>query len=115
MKPGPFIIETDSGPKRYCDVTGAAQTIGIANSALSRWVSKGQTPWGLELDVVRQPLLRTSHSKPRSKRQFRLLLSEASVFALKELLEQEPIRRGPISDRAFAHLRRASRHFNGPQ
>jgi hypothetical protein len=115
MEPGPFIIETDTGPKRYYDVTGAAKTIGMSNSALWRWVREGATPWGLELDVVRQPLLRTSHSKPRSNRQVRLLLSEASVFALKELLEQEPIRRGPLSDRAFSHLRHASRHLKGPQ
>ena len=110
-QPGPFIIEG----KPYHHVRRAAQIIGmIAESTVWRWADTGHTPFGLDLDVVRQPLLRTGHEKPRSNRQFRLLISDASVQELKTILHDHPIRPGPLSDGSLYELQCAANLYRKP-
>jgi hypothetical protein len=111
---GPFIIDG----KPYHHVARATQIIGpelISEATLSTYADKGRTPFGLDLDVVRQPLLKTGHRNKRSSnhREVRLLIPEAKVLALKELLHDHRRNRyGPIPARDFDELKRAARRYN---
>jgi len=106
--------------KRYYHLARAAQIIGsISHPTVWRWANKGCASFGLALDVKREPIIhhrtpKTNEPPPKTARDFRLLLSEDSILALKELLSDHPIRPGPLSDRTFADLRAASHRYRAP-
>ena len=110
---GPFEI---SG-KRYFHIRAAAQMIGkdlISVGTLSVWAHKGETPFGMFLDVLRQPLMKTGveNHLARSHRDVRLLLNEETILALKSLLNFRTNRRGPMPPSDFAALKEAAWRYN---
>jgi len=113
----PFIIDG----KPYLHIARAAQIIGrevISEATLSTYAEQGHTPFGLDLDVVRQPLLKTNlrSRKGSNHREVRLLIPEAKVLALRELLHDHRKKRfGPIPARDFEELKRAARRYNSSQ
>jgi hypothetical protein len=78
---GPFEIEG----KTYVTLEPARQIIGtnISRRTLGIWCGRGFRPWDLELDVVRQPVLKHAGGKKAIKPiHVRLLISEASTVIL---------------------------------
>ena len=114
MKPlGPY---TDDAGNRHYNVLQAALIIeGVAASTLWLWAKKGVTSFGYDLAVKRHPV--THHASPhrnepppRNPRNYRLLIPEAKVLALKEILhEAGKTRPGPWSPGELATLAAVAR------
>jgi hypothetical protein len=116
MLPTPYIDEQTG--KRFYNVRQAAQIVeGVCEATLHRWAKRGSTPFGFELEVQREPVThhRRSTQAPRSFRQYRMLIPEAKVLALQELLKEiltdHPVRPGPLSKQDLNELEAASRRF----
>jgi len=109
---GPFEIDE----KTYFTLHHAAQVIGpaISDGSLHRWASRGHTPWDLELDIKRQPVLRHGTRNPRVHRETRLVISEESTLMLKRLLNEcrpNPQRPMRLTNDEIAALRAAERRL----
>lgn len=96
------------GPHRYFTVAEGARIIGhdlICEATLWNYAA-GKHACGLDLAVIRHPLLRTSPNKPRTNKQFRFLLREDRLQLLRELLQKYRTHRtGLMSDEALANMR----------
>ncbi len=116
MQPAPNIDEQTG--ERFYSVEQAAQIVGaISAVTLGYWAKHGSTPFGFELDVKRQPTIhdpRGYRHEAKTHRQFRLLIPESRVLALKEILNAEPRRPGPISRDDMEALEAAARRFPLP-
>jgi len=110
------MINGQTGP--FYDATKASELVGaVSNSTLSRWMHKGRTPWGLNLKIIRHPLARTGNHKPRSDKQFRLLLAEDDIFLLRDVLRacrKNPGARVRLTSHEIAGLRAATRRARFP-
>lgn len=116
--PTPLFIDEEG--RRYHCVMDGARIVGpnlITQAGLRRYAVAGCHPdSGLDLCVIKRPLLRTGHSKPRSDRQFRLLVREDRLLALKELLhDHRRHRTGLMSEEDKQTMRDAARRFCLPQ
>jgi hypothetical protein len=106
--------------RRYLNVWQAAHIVEtITEQTLWRWAKHGTTPFGLELGVIRHPVThhRTRHSNepPKQHLTSRMLIPEEKVFALKEILGDNPLRPGPLSKADMTALEAAARRFRSPQ
>ena len=82
--------EFEIGGRRYFTLARAAQVIGpsIVASTLLRWCRRGggTTPWGMDLDITRVPVV--VHAKayqPTEQRAQRFLITEDCTLLLKRL------------------------------
>lgn len=115
MPPAPYIDEQTG--QRFYNVRQAAQIVGaVSEVTLHRWAKHGSTPFGFDLDVQREPVThhRRSTQTPRTFLESRMLIPEARVLALKEILNAEPRRPGPISRDDMEALEAAARRFRSP-
>ena len=106
--------------QRFYNVHQAAQIVEtISEATLWNWAKKGNTPFGFELGVIRQPVVHhRTHSKddpPVQPRTYRMLIPETKVLALKEMLRDDPIRPGPLSNGSMAELKAVAHRFRSPQ
>jgi hypothetical protein len=121
VNPGPGHVVQELPPPSYADENGRnwynltqVERIirgAVTDATLKAWAAKGLTPWGLTLEVIKHPLLRTGHGKPRSDRQFRYLLSESSALLLRDLLPDQPRHiRSRLTSQEIADLETNTRH-----
>lgn len=112
--PEPYIIDG----QRFYNVHQAAQIIGtITEATVWRWAKHGQTPFGFELDIKPVPMIhdpRGFRQEAKMHREQRLLIPAAKVFALKEILRDDPIRPGPLSYGGMRTLEAAARRLRSP-
>jgi hypothetical protein len=107
--------------QRFYNVHQATQIVEtITEQTLWRWAKRGATPFGFELGVIRQPVTKhrsrkSNEAPPTHPRTYRMLIPEERVYALKEMLRDDPIRPGPLSDRDLNALKAAARRFRSPQ
>jgi hypothetical protein len=107
--------------QRYLNVWQAAHIVEtIREQTLYRWAKHGTTPFGFELGIIRQPVtnhrnLKSDEPPPKQPRASRMLIPEEKVYALKEILRDDPIRPGPLSKTDMAALEAAARRFRSPQ
>jgi hypothetical protein len=75
--------------KTYVTPRHAAQIIGpsISHKTLRAWAIRGHTPWNLDLDIKRHPVVRHNPNAV-TRREKRLVISEASTLLLKRLLSE---------------------------
>gem|GEM_PF-5802280 len=116
MQPKLYIDEQTG--ERFYNVQQAAQIVqGVSQGTMWNWAAKGVTSFGFELDVQREPITHHRTSKkpaPLTHRESRMLISEAKVFALKEILEAagrkhpRPWSRGELATLEAVARRRAS-------
>lgn len=79
----------------------------ICEATLWNYAKAGHHPCGLDLGVIKRPLLKTN--KPRSDRAYRLMIPEDRLLLLRDLLKDfKDHRHGPMSDRALAEMRDAA-------
>jgi len=101
--------------QRYFTVAEATRLVGpelVCKKTMWNYAKAGFHPCGLDLCVTRQPLLRTSHSKPRTDRHFRYLLREDRLLVLRELLQDyRHHRTGGIRAEDFDVMGEAARRF----
>jgi hypothetical protein len=98
------------GEHRYFTVAEGARIIGhdlICEASLWRYAQAGHVPFGLDLRVIRQPLLRTSPHKPRSDRQYRFLVREDSLLLLRDVFRECKDGKGNATDETLANMRDA--------
>lgn len=114
MELKPYIDEQTG--ERFYNVRQAAHIVGaVCEATLWHWAAKGITSFGFELAVQREPMThhRRSTQTPRSFRQYRMLIPETTVFALKEILDaagkKEP---GPWSRGELATMEAVARRRN---
>ena len=114
MQPAPTIDEQTGEP--CFNVRQAAHIIGIGEETLRTWAKHGSTPFGFELDVRTTPVThhRRSTQTPRTFRETRMLIPQARVMALKEILDADPIGYGPIPRDHMEALKAAARRFPLP-
>jgi hypothetical protein len=76
--------------KTYFTLWHASEVIGpvLSSATLHRWVTRGHTPWDLDLDIKRQPILKHAMRQTATRRATRLLISENSALLLKRLLQE---------------------------
>jgi hypothetical protein len=107
--------------RRYLNVRQAAAIVKTISAATMRnWAKKGHTPFGFDLGIVRQPVThhrghKSNEPPPRQPLASRMLIPEEKVLALKEILRDDPIRPGPLSDGDLNALKAAARRFPSPQ
>jgi len=104
---------TDENGKNWYNLTQVECIVGgaVTDNTLRVWAEKGITPWGLPLEAKKYPLLRTGHEKPRTDRQFRILLSETSALLLRDLLPDHPRHvTSRLTAQEIADLQTATRH-----
>jgi hypothetical protein len=102
------------GGKNYLTLEHAGNVIGpvISKTTLSSWAARCHTPWGLDLEIIPQPI--SIHAKGHAtttKRSTRLLISEASTLLLKRLLQdyrRHPGRPVKLTNKEIADLRAAT-------
>lgn len=103
--------------QRYHNAWQAAAIVQTISAATMRnWSMKGYTPFGFELGVIRQPVTHhrrrnSNEEPPRQPLASRMLIPEERVLALKEILRDDPIRPGPLSDGDMNALKAAARRF----
>jgi hypothetical protein len=119
MQQQPTPVYVDDDGHRYHSVADGARIIGpelISEGGLWNYAKAGRHPdSGLDLCVIKRPLLRTGHQKPRSARQFRFLVREDRILALKELLQDHRRHRtGLMKDEDKELMREAARRFRLP-
>jgi hypothetical protein len=105
----PDLTYIDEEGNRYHSVAAGTRLIGkelITERTLWAYAKAGRHPCGLDLGVIKHPLLRTSPSKPRTDKEFRFLLREDRLELLRDLLQEyRTHRRGPMTDSDFAGMR----------
>ena len=90
MQPLPPYIDEQTG-QRFYNVRQAAQIVeGVSEATMWHWAKKGVTSFGLELAVEREPVIH--HRKgtikpPKTHRETRMLIPEAKVLAMREILQ----------------------------
>jgi len=88
MQPTPYIDEEGN---RFYNTRQAAQIVkGVCQLTLWRWAKRGVTSFGFHLDVQQEPMIhdpRGYRHDAKTHRDFRMLIPEAKVLALKEILE----------------------------
>jgi len=104
------------GAHRYFTVAEAARIVGpdcISEGTMCRYAKAGHDPSsGLDLAVIRYPMLRTSSNKPRSDKEYRFLLREDRLLMLREILQECKMHRGKPSEATVADMRdAAARHL----
>jgi len=107
---GPFFIDG----KSYLTLQHASRIIGLSCATLHYWGRRGHTPWELDLDIVRQPVLKHAHYRTGTKRDFRFLISQESTFLVKRLLDHyrpNPHRPRRFTNQEIADLKAATWHF----
>jgi hypothetical protein len=81
----------DSDGKRYLNVRQAAQIVGgICDATMWLWAKAGVTSFGFELDVKRVPMIHHARSfrhDAKTHLETRMVISEADVLALKEIMQ----------------------------
>jgi len=97
---------------RYFTVAEATRVVGperISEAMMWNYAKAGHDPSsGLDLGVIRYPMLRTSSHKPRSDRQYRFLLREDRLLMLREILQECKPHRGKPSEATLADMRDAA-------
>ncbi len=97
---------------RYFTVAEATRIVGsdrISEGTMWDYAKLGFDPSsGLDLGVIRFPLLRTSPNKPRSDRQYRYLLREDRLLILRDVLQECKPHRGKPSQATLADMRDAA-------
>jgi hypothetical protein len=89
-KPAPY---TDDDGNRFYNVRQAAQIVGdVCEATIWNWASKGVTPFGYELRVKRVAMThhrrqKSDEAPPKNPRTDRMLIAEADVLALREILQ----------------------------
>jgi hypothetical protein len=110
--PEPYIIDG----QRFYNVRQAAQIVGaICEATCWRWADKGVTSFGYHLDVKRLPVThhRRSTQTPRTFLDSRMLIPEAQVLAMKQILEAAgKTQPGPWSRGELATLEAVARRRN---
>ena len=109
--------EFEIGDRRYFTLARAAQVIGpsIVASTLLRWCRRGgTTPWGMDLDITRVPVV--VHAKayqPTEQRAQRFLITEDCTLLLKRLLCEldRPIRPSKFTRDELSELRTATKRL----
>lgn len=87
--PKPYI---DDDGNRYYNVRQAAQIVGgVCEKTMWNWANEGETKFGFKLQVKREPMKHhRKHARrenpPIHPREYRMLILEADVLALKEIL-----------------------------
>jgi hypothetical protein len=110
---GPYIVDG----KSYYTIAQASQTIGPVIGAPTLWywaARRACTPWGLELDVKRVPVIKHGKEPARIRRNSRLLISEESTLLLKRLLNEyrrNPRRPMRLTNDELSDLRAATQKF----
>jgi hypothetical protein len=89
--PRPYTYVDDDGT-RYYNVQQAAKVVeNASNGTVWNWAARGVTSFGFKLDVRHEPLIHapfgTRHNALRP-RESRMLIPEAQVLALKEILQR---------------------------
>jgi len=116
MQPTPYIDEQTG--ERFYNVRQAAQIVGsVCEATVSNWAAAGVTSFGYDLDVKHVPVThhRRSTQTPRTFLESRMLIPEARVLALKEILEAAGRKqRGPWSRGELATLEALARRRNRP-
>jgi hypothetical protein len=108
---GPFKIDN----KTYLTLQYASRVIGpvIAEGTLHNWARRGHTPWDLDLDIIRQPVLTHAKRRTATRRDVRLLISEESTLLLRRLLHdyrRNPRRPMRLTNDELFDLKAASPH-----
>jgi len=117
MEPTPYIDEQTG--QRFYNVRQAAQIVeGVSEATLWHWAKKGVTSFGFELNVEQEPVVvhrRWGKTKAQHFRETRMLLPEATVFDLREILKEAgrtqpgPMTKGELATlEAATYRRRAS-------
>ena len=111
----PPIPYVDAAGNRFYNVWQAAQLVGgVSQKTMWNWAAKGVTSFGFKLDVQEEPVLIhricSKKNEPRTHKQWRMLIPEAEVFALREIFQEvgrdKP---GPFTDCERNALRVATR------
>jgi hypothetical protein len=101
----PFDPYVDDSGKRWFDPSSAARiSHTVSDRVWGKWAAAGETTFGLRLETSSIPLMRTSYSRPRSDRQFRLVIAENSVMAVRQ-----------IFDEVFGDNRAARKNYTGKE
>jgi hypothetical protein len=111
MQPPPYIDEQTG--ERFYNVRQAAQIVeGVTQKTLWNWAKRGVTSFGFDLDVQQEPMIhepRGYRHDAKTHRDSRMLLPEAKVLALKEILHDAGrIRPGPWTRDELATLEAAT-------
>jgi hypothetical protein len=98
---------------RYITVAEGTRIIGtdlICKKTLWNYAKAGHDPAsGVDLGVIRFPLLRTGHQAARSDKEFRYLVREDRVLILRDILRDfRTHRKGSLSDATLADMRDAA-------
>lgn len=112
----PHVGHFEIDNKKYFVLDHAVHVIGplISSGTLHRWATLGHTPWGLDLDIKRQPVLKHGTRNPHIHRQTRMVISEESTLMLKRLLTEcrpNPHRPSKFTNDEIAILRAAERRM----
>ena len=105
-------IGYEIGPHRYFTVAESTRIIGydlICEKTLWNYAKAGHDPSsGLDLGVIRYPLLRTGHGPARTAKEYRLLLREDRLLMLRDILKECKTHRSNPSEATVAHMRDAA-------
>jgi len=92
--PAPYI---DSEGNRFYKLSDAARIVeGVTATTLWRWASKGVTSFGFTLDIKQEPLIhdpRGISPERHTQKETRMLIPEAQVLTLKEILHEAGLSR----------------------
>lgn len=112
-------VDPETG-KRWLDPTAAERgPPTVSHGTWKIWAERSRTPFGLPLETHRVPLSRTGDHKPRSDRQFRLVISEDSVNAVRAIFDEvfgdkRAARAGNVTKKELHALEDATRRFQRP-
>lgn len=105
--------------KRYYSVARACEIIGpgVRPETLSVWCRRGFTPWDLELDTIRHPIVIHAKGRPTARHyDHRVLISQECTQLLQRLLSEldRPIRPSRFTNNELEALRTATAHLRCP-
>jgi hypothetical protein len=111
--PKPYVID---GERFYNLWQAAAIITTVTAPTLRRWAALGAAPFGFELNPRREPMLHNRlREEAKTRREYRTLLPVAEVEALKEILQNDPIRPGFPSRDQMRRLEAAARRFRSTE
>jgi hypothetical protein len=106
--PKPYTYVDEDGT-RYLNIRQAAKIVGeVSEATLYDWGRRGVTSFGFDLEVKPQPIIHAANGyRHEARRHFgsRLLIPEAKVLALKEILQAAgKVQPGPWSPEEMDRL-----------
>lgn len=99
--------------RRYYNARQAASLVGVSEPTMRNWFRQGATPFGFVLELRRTPVVhapRGRHRDTQVHREWRALISEVTVLALKATLSELAMRNGQLRPPRAAMLATAERY-----